>query len=83
MGGLGLQHRRHLVRHRPHALADLRAPLQTAGQPDIYILIFIGVDPRPFLRIGLTGERSCLHRGVDFIAVAVEKAGIDEKRRDF
>ena len=76
---LGFQHVGHEIRHGPHALADLGMPAQAAGQPDVDILPFIGIQPDGFLQIGLARCDAGLHRGVDLIAGAVEKTGVDER----
>ena len=75
---LRLQHRRHPVRHRPHALADLRPPREAALQADVDVLVLVGDDPVLALDEVLAAERARLHRGMDLVAGAVEEAGVDE-----
>ena len=72
------KHRRHLVGHGPHALADLRLAGQAAGEADIDVPVFIGRDPRRLLHVVLADHRAGFHRGVDLVAGAVEEAGVDE-----
>ncbi len=72
------EHRRHAVGHRPHAFADLRAARQAAGEADIDIPILIGRDPGGLLHIVLADHRPGFHRCMDFVAGAVEEAGVDE-----
>ena len=72
------QHRRHLIGGRPHALADLRAPGQAAGQPDIDIAVLIGADPGHVLHRRLAQHRTGLHPGVNLIPGTVQKTCIDE-----
>ena len=78
VGGLFRQHGRHQIRGRPHALADLRPPLQPAGQTDIDVAVLIGLDPDRRLHLGFRHHRPGFHRGVNFIAGPVEKAGVDK-----
>ena len=78
MVDLLLQHRRHHVGHCPHALADLCLARQPAFQTDIDIEVLVCADPRLALDKVLAAERARLHRGVDFVAGAVKKAGVDE-----
>ena len=73
-----LQHRRHQVRHGPHALADLRLAWQAALQADVDVLALIRLQPLGVLQISLRQHRPGFHRGMDLIASAVEEAGIDE-----
>ena len=68
----------HQVGHRPHALADLGASGETGGQTDVDVLILVGQDPRLGLHPTLADHRSGLHRGVDFVAGAVQESGVDE-----
>ena len=78
MADLGAQHLGHAVGHRPHPLADLRPPLQPAGQPDIDVAILIGQDPGRGLHLALGQHRAGLHRGMDFVARTVQEPGVDE-----
>ena len=71
-------HARHLVRHGPHALADLRVPREAAGQAHVHVPIFVGKHPpRPF-DFGLGDHGAGAHVGVDFIARAIQEARVDE-----
>ena len=78
MRDLGLEHVRHEIRHRPHPLADLRVSGQAAGEADIDVVPFVGIEPQRLLEIALARHGRRLHRGVDFIAGAIQKPGIDE-----
>ena len=42
MADLDRQHLRHLIRFRPHALADLRPAAEAAGQPHIHVGVLVG-----------------------------------------
>ena len=77
---LGLEHRRHLVRGGPHALADLGLAGQAALEPDVDVLVLVRRDPRRRLHVALADHRPGLHRGVHLVAGAVEEAGVDERR---
>ncbi len=72
------QHVGHLVRRGPHALADLSPAREATGEPDLNVAHLIGADPIGALHLALADHRPGLHRGVDLIASAVEKAGVDE-----
>ena len=72
------QHIGHQIRHRPHALADLRPPLEAAGKADIDVPVFIGLDPGRGLHVGLADHRARFHRRVHLITGAVQETGIDE-----
>jgi hypothetical protein len=74
------EHRCHEVRHRPHALADLRAPGEAAGEADSDVVVFIRLEPRSRLHVALADHRPELHRRVDLVAGAVEEAGVDERQ---
>ena len=78
MADLRLQHVRHQVGHRPHALADLRAARQAAGEADVDVAVLVGLDPGRGLHVALADHRAGFHRGVDLVAGAVEEAGVDE-----
>ena len=78
MADLGVQHGFHQIRHGPHPLADLRAPLQPAGQTDTNVTILIGADPGGVFHLALGHHRPCLHGGVNFVARAVEETSIDK-----
>ncbi|GAK32601.1 hypothetical protein AQ1_00467 [alpha proteobacterium Q-1] len=79
MSDFGIQHIRHAIGHRPHALADLGMAGQAASQPHIHIAILISREPPAVFHRCLGDHRPCFHRCVDFIAGAIQKAGIDEK----
>ena len=72
------QHFAHQIWHGPHALADLRLALQTAGQTNVNIAVFIGVDPRGDFHLPFWNHWSGFHRGVDFITCAIQKAGVNK-----
>ncbi|MNH97428.1 hypothetical protein D3C73_501280 [compost metagenome] len=72
------EHRRHQVRHRPHAFTDLRATLQAGAQTDIDVPVFVSADPLLSLHVGLAYHRAGFHGGVDFVASAVEETGVNE-----
>ena len=78
-----LNHIGHHIGHRPHAFADLRATLKTAGQTDIDIPIFIGIEPAAGFHIGFTDHRTHFHGSMNLVARAIEKAGIDENHPRF
>ena len=86
-GGIGAGHRMtdfllHHVGHHigrgPHALADLCLAGHAASQTDGDIALLIGGDPVALLDIALGQHRARLHRCVDFVAGAVEEAGVYE-----
>ena len=72
------QHVRHLLGRRPHALSDLRPARQAARQADVDVAVFIGLYPGRVLHVVLAHYRAGFHRGVDFVAGAIEKSGVDE-----
>ena len=72
------QHIAHQVWHGPHALADLSLALQSAGQSDINIAIFIGVDPRGHFHLTFGDHWASFHGRVDLITRAVQEPCIDE-----
>ena len=74
-----LEHRGHLVRHRPHALADLGPAVQPAREPDVDVLVLVGLDPLRRLHVALADHRAAQHRGVQLVAGAVEEPGVDER----
>ena len=78
MADLLFEHVGHTVRGRPHALANLGLGVQTAGQADVDVPVFVGTDPVLSLHVALANERASFHRCVDFVAGAVEEAGVDE-----
>ena len=78
MGDLLGQHGGHAVGRRPHALADLRAAGQAAGEPGVDVAVLIGLDPGGGPHVGLAHHGAGFHRGVDLVAGAVEEAGVDE-----
>ena len=78
VANLLLQHGRHLVRHGPHALADLGLARQAAANADIDVPVFVGLDPWLGLHLGLRDEGAGFHGGVDLVAGAVQEAGVDE-----
>ena len=79
---LGFEHFRHQVRHGPHALADLGFARQAAGQADVDVPVFIGIDPGLLLHGALGRHRPGFHAGVDFVTGAVQEAGVDEYHAD-
>ena len=78
MADLLLEHGGHQVRHGPHALADLRLALQAAGQAHVHVVVLVGADPFLGLHGRLAHHRAGFHGGMDFVAGAVEEAGVDE-----
>ena len=78
VGDLLFQHRRHQVRHRPHALADLGVAGKPAFEAGVDIPGLIGGNPGGLLHVALADHRAGFHRGVDLVAGAVEEAGVDE-----
>ena len=79
MRDLLLEHRRHQVGHRPHALADLRAAAQPRAQAHPHVALLIGVDPRRRFHVALAQHRARFHRRMHLVAGAVEKARVDER----
>ena len=73
-----LEHRRHQIRHGPHALADLRKARQATFKADVNIEIFVGRDPTLALDEILAREGACFHRRVDFVSRTVQKTGVDK-----
>ena len=73
-----VHHLFHFIRRRPHTFAYLRFSGQAATNTNINIPIFVGVD------LGLTpdrlfsGHRSGEHAGVNFVAGAIEKTGVNK-----
>ena len=78
MRDLLLEHGRHQVGHGPHALADLRMAGKSALKTDIDIPVLVGANPGGLFHVALADHRTGFHRGVDFIAGAVEEASVDE-----
>ena len=78
MANLGFHHRSHVIRHRPHTLANLRYAGQPGFDADINILVFVGRDPRHAFKFSLRQERTCLHGGMNFISGAVKKPRVDK-----
>ena len=68
----------HAIRCGEHALADLCAPRKAAGETDLHVAIFIGCEPGGGLHVAFAQHRSGAHRGVHFVASAIEEARIDE-----
>src|SRR3546814_10518660 len=73
-----LQHVCHAVGRGPHAFADLRLARKTAGEADLDVAIFIGLNPVGRLHLTLADHHSGLHRRVHLVSGTVEEAGIDE-----
>ena len=71
-------HRRHKVRHRPHAFTDLSFALQSALEADVHVPILVGIDPGRFFHVDLTNHWARMHRGMHLIARPVEKPSINE-----
>ena len=61
MRALVLEHLRHAVRHRPHALADLRASRQAARNAHIDIVTLVGVQPDGLLQVSPCAARPGFH----------------------
>ena len=78
MADLLFQHGGHLVRHGPHALADLGVARQATADADVHVPVLVGLDPRRLLHLALGDHRAGLHAGVDLITGAVEEASVDE-----
>ncbi len=72
------QHITHQIRHGPHAFANLRLALQTACQTDINISVFIGIDPRGDFHLPFRNHGPRFHRGVNFIARAIQEASVNK-----
>ena len=78
VGELHRQHDGHVVRDRPHALADLRVAGKAAEKPRIDVPVLIGLDPWRLLHVTLADHGACFHGAVDLVAGAVKEAGVDE-----
>ncbi|OMQ40209.1 hypothetical protein BKP54_28915 [Ensifer sp. 1H6] len=78
VGDLLLQHRRHQVRHGPHALADLRMAGKPAFETDVDVPVFVSADPGGLFHVALADHRTGFHRSVDLVAGAIEETGVDE-----
>ena len=78
MSNFFFQHPRHQIRHCPHTLADLGFSLHTTGEPNVYIVIFVSFDPARSLHLGLWNHGAGSHAGMNFIASAIEKSGVDK-----
>ena len=78
MADLLVHHVGHLVGRRPHPLADLRLARQPAGKADIDVPILVGLDPGSALDVILAHDRAGFDRGVNLVAGAIQKSGIDE-----
>ena len=79
MPDLLVEHSRHHIRHRPHALADLCLALKPTGKPDIHVAILIRDNPRRGFHLPLAQERPRLHRGVNFVTRAIKEPGVDKR----
>lgn len=79
VGDLLLKHGSHQVGHGPHALADLRTALQAGGQANVDVVVLVGTDPLLVFHGAFAHHGAGFHRGVDFIASAVEETGVDER----
>ena len=78
MSNFGIHHGGHFVRHRPHAFADLCVAWQAAGQPDVYVPVFVSRYPRLGFHLSLADHGPGLHGGVYLITGSVQKTGIDK-----
>ena len=78
VGDFLLQHGGHQVGHGPHAFTDLRTTLQASAQADIDVVVFVGRNPLLGFHVGLAYYRAGFHRGVNFVASAVQEAGVDK-----
>ncbi len=74
-----LEHGRHLLGHRPHALADLRAAVEPALEADVDGPVLVRRDPRLGLHLALAHHRCAEHRRVQLVAGPVQEAGVDER----
>jgi len=68
----------HAVRRSPNALADLRPAGQTAGKIHIDIVVLMGIDSCGVAHFALADDRTSLEGGMNFVAGAIQEAGIDE-----
>ena len=78
MVDLLFQHRRHQIGGCPHSLANLRPPRQATFQADVDILVLVSANPRLTLDEILAAKWPRLHRRMDLIACAVQKASVDK-----
>ena len=68
----------HHVGRGPHAFADLRSARKAAGKADLDVARLIGLYPAAGFHLRLADHRASLHRGVHFVAGAIQEAGVDE-----
>ena len=78
MGDLGPHHLAHLIRHRPHPLADLRLPPQSCFNADVHVPVFVSLDPRLSFDLFLRQHRAHLHTGMDFVAGPIQESRVDK-----
>src|SRR5262249_27801595 len=78
MADLFVEHVRHAVWRGPHALADLRTSAKAAREANRDVALLIALQPERLLHLRFAQHGAAAQRGVDFIAGAVEEAGIDE-----
>ena len=78
MGDLVPQHGLHLVRRRPHALADLGMADKAGGDADLDVARLVGGQPGLRLHLRLPHHGAQFHVRMDLVPGAVEEAGIDE-----
>ena len=78
MADLLVEHVAHQIGRGPHSLADLGPTDETAAQTDVNVPVFVGANPSFGFHVALADHWSGMHGGVDFVAGAIEKAGVDE-----
>ena len=78
MSMLAVEHRAHLVRRSPHALADLAMPRQADLEAHEHVPVLIGADPACVFDLRLRYDGPGFHVGVQLVARAVEEARVDE-----
>src|SRR5690606_14144032 len=72
------QHFSHQIRHGPHTFTGLSATTQAALQADLNVVALVGRLPVSLFHVGLAHHGTRLHASVDFVARAVQEAGVDE-----
>ena len=78
MGYLLDQHCCHFIGHGPHSLADLGVARQSAGEADVYVPVFVSIDPGLSFHLRLADHRAGQHARVNLVARPVEEAGVDK-----
>ncbi len=78
MRRLARQHVGHAIRHGPHALADLCAARKAGAQSSVDIVVLVSAQPGGGANLRFAQHDPGMHGGVQLVAGAVEKTGVDE-----